>query len=99
MKYCFTSGHVILRPVKRVRKNPAAVALAKRRMVKMSAEERQEVARAGGKAGGKARAEKLTAEQRREIARNAANKRWAAAKNAGLAVIVLGLAYAGWRWM
>lgn len=58
------------------RKNPAAVALAKRRMVKMTPEERQEVARTGGLAGGKARASKLTASQRKEIARKAAAARW-----------------------
>lgn len=33
--------------------------------------------RAGGRKGGKARAEKLTAEQRAEIARRAASARWA----------------------
>jgi hypothetical protein len=49
------------------RKNPAAVALAKRRMQKMSAEERAEVARQGGKAS-KAN---LTPEERSEIARKA----------------------------
>ena len=58
------------------RKNPAAVALAKRRMTKMTAEERSEVARSGGLAGGKARAEKLTTAQRQEIARKAAAARW-----------------------
>jgi len=49
------------------RKNPAAVALAKRRMTKMTPEERAEVARQGGKAS---RA-KLTPEQRSESARKA----------------------------
>jgi hypothetical protein len=58
------------------RKNSAAVALAKRRMEVMSAEERQEVARAGGLAGGKARAAALTPAKRKEIAKKAAAKRW-----------------------
>ena len=59
------------------RKNPAAVALAKRRMLKMTAEERRAVATLGGKVGGEARAKALTKEQRREIARKAAAARWA----------------------
>lgn len=58
------------------RKNPAAVALAKRRMTKMTAEERQEVARAGGLAGGKARAKALSATDRKTIAQKAAATRW-----------------------
>jgi hypothetical protein len=58
------------------RKNAAAVALAKRRMVKMTAEERKAVAALGGKAGGAARAKALTKEQRREIGRKAAAARW-----------------------
>jgi general stress protein YciG len=49
------------------RKNPAAVALAKRRLKMMTAEERAEVARLGGTAS-KAN---LTPEQRSEIARKA----------------------------
>jgi general stress protein YciG len=49
------------------RKNPAAVALAKRRLKTMTAEERQEVARQGGKAS----RSKLTPEQRSESARKA----------------------------
>jgi hypothetical protein len=49
------------------RKNPAAVALAKRRLKTMTAEERAEVARLGGTAS-KAN---LTPEQRSEIARKA----------------------------
>lgn len=53
------------------RKNPAAVALAKRRMVTMTAEERQAVARSGGLSGGKGRAKKLTAEERSAIAKKA----------------------------
>lgn len=49
------------------RKNPAAVALAKRRMLTMTAEERAAV----GRQGAKARNTKLTPEQRSEIARKA----------------------------
>jgi hypothetical protein len=49
------------------RKNPAAVALANLRMKRMTAAERREVARLGGKAS-KA---KLTPEQRSAIARKA----------------------------
>jgi len=49
------------------KKNPAAVALAKLRMKKMSKEERSEVARAGGSA----RMVRLTPEERSEIARKA----------------------------
>jgi hypothetical protein len=62
------------------RKNPAAVALAKRRMVKMTSEERQAVAQQGGFAGGKARAKALTPEERAAIAKKAAAKRWAGKK-------------------
>ena len=58
------------------RKNPAAVALAKRRMTKMTAQEREDVARAGGLAGGPARAEKLSPKRRQEIAKKAAAARW-----------------------
>jgi hypothetical protein len=47
--------------LKKVKKNPAAVALGRR----------------GGLVGGKARARKLTVEQRRESARKAALARWA----------------------
>ena len=49
------------------RKNPAAVALANLRMKRMTAEQRAEVARQGGKASKR----KLTPEQRSEIARKA----------------------------
>lgn len=49
------------------RKNPAAVALAKLRMKRLTAEERQEIARQGGKAS----RGKLTPEQRSESARKA----------------------------
>jgi len=58
------------------RKNPAAVALAARRMQVMTAAERQAVARAGGLAGGHARARKLTPARRQAIARKAAAARW-----------------------
>jgi hypothetical protein len=57
-------------------KNPAAVALSKLRMEKMTPEQRQEVARAGGLVGGRARAKKLTKAQRKESARKAAAARW-----------------------
>jgi len=49
------------------RKNPAAVALSRRRMTKMTAEQRADVARQGAAA----RNTKLTPEQRSEIARKA----------------------------
>ena len=58
------------------RKNAAAVELAKRRMVSMTEEERQEVARSGGLKGGPARAEKLSAKERSESAKKAAQARW-----------------------
>jgi len=64
------------------RKNPAAVALAKRRMKAMTAEERQAVARAGGLAGGNARAKALTAAERKAIASKAAAARWGKKKTA-----------------
>jgi glutathione synthase/RimK-type ligase-like ATP-grasp enzyme len=54
------------------RKNKAAVTLAKLRMVRMTGEERSDVASQGGKA----RAEKLTPEVRSLIAKTAAAKRW-----------------------
>jgi hypothetical protein len=53
------------------RKNPAAVALAKRRLKAMTPEQRQEVARAGGKVGGRARAAKLSKAERTRIASKA----------------------------
>ena len=49
------------------RKNPAAVALARRRMKTMTAKERAAIARLGGKASKAG----LTPEQRSEIARKA----------------------------
>jgi hypothetical protein len=58
------------------KKNPAAVALGKlggkARMDKMTADEREEVARSGGAA----RAATLTAKQRSDAARKAAEARW-----------------------
>ena len=45
-------------------------------MQNRSAEEREEFARAGGLAGGQARARTLTAKRRKEIARKAAAARW-----------------------
>jgi hypothetical protein len=62
------------------KKNPAAVALAKLRLKRMTAEERREVARRGGLVGGKARAKKLSRKERQEIGRKAAEVRWAGAK-------------------
>jgi hypothetical protein len=59
------------------RKDPAAVALARKRMKSMTAEQRQEVARRGGLVGGKARAAKMTKAQRVASARKAAKARWA----------------------
>jgi hypothetical protein len=58
------------------RKNPAAVALAKRRMVTMTKEQRKAVSAAGAHLGGKARARNLTAAERRAIAKRAAAARW-----------------------
>ena len=45
-------------------------------MRKRSAEEREEFARAGGRVGGRARANKLSAKRRKEIAQKAAAARW-----------------------
>jgi len=50
------------------------------RAAKLSAEERQDIARQGGKVGGRARADKLSSKRRSEIARQAAAARWAKAK-------------------
>jgi hypothetical protein len=63
------------------RKNEAAVALARLRMKRMTAEERSDVARSGGLVGGVARAKKLTKAQRQAIAKKAAQARWG--KNRG----------------
>jgi hypothetical protein len=49
------------------KKNPAAVALAKLRLTRLSSEERSAV----GRAGAAARMVRLTPEERREIARKA----------------------------
>jgi hypothetical protein len=62
------------------RKNAAAVELAERRMVKLTKEKRQEVARAGGLKGGPARAANLTAAERSASAKKAAESRWKAKK-------------------
>ena len=59
------------------RKNPAAVALAKRRMVTMTKEQRKAVSAAVAHLGGKARARNLTAAERQAIAKKAAAARWA----------------------
>ena len=58
------------------RKNPAAVALAKRRAAVMTPEERSDSARLAGLAGGPARAKRLSRAQRRAIAQKAAAARW-----------------------
>jgi len=58
------------------RKNAAAVALARRRLVVQTPERRQEISRSGGLIGGKVRAEKLSAAQRKAIAKKAAAARW-----------------------
>ena len=81
----------MLRAMRR-RKNPAAVALARPRMWRMTATQRQAVARLGGQARANkttpaqriAIAQKgaraLTSDQRKAIARNAALARWAKTK-------------------
>jgi len=58
------------------RKNPAAVALARRKNQLMTPEERSESARVAGLAGGPARAKKLTKAKRKQIAQKAAEARW-----------------------
>jgi hypothetical protein len=58
------------------RKNPAAVALAKRRAKVLSAERQSEIGRIAGLSGGHARAKKLTKAQRKAIAKKAAAARW-----------------------
>jgi hypothetical protein len=50
----------------RIRKDRAAVAMAKKRMIRMTAEERSEVARLGGLASGKVR--RLKARKARKAA-------------------------------
>jgi general stress protein YciG len=52
----------------------------KARAAKLSAEERQDIARQGGNVGGRARADKLSSKRRSEIARKAATARWAKTK-------------------
>jgi hypothetical protein len=51
------------------RKDPAAVALAKRKLTSMTADERREAVRIGGLAGGRARAKSLTKAERVAIAK------------------------------
>jgi hypothetical protein len=69
--------------MKKRRKNPAAVALAKLRAKSMTAEERRQSARKAGRIGGKARAARLTSEERKAIAKAAAEKRWGTREGAG----------------
>jgi hypothetical protein len=61
-------------------KNPHAAALGrlggKASMKRRTAEKREEFARLGGLAGGKARAQKLTKAERVSIAKKAAAARW-----------------------
>jgi hypothetical protein len=59
------------------RKNPAAVALAKRRAKVLSPERQSEIGRIAGLVGGAARAKALTPTQRKEMAKKAAAARWA----------------------
>jgi hypothetical protein len=61
-------------------KNRAAVALGRRRMELMTPEDRLAMSSAGGRAGGRARADSMTAKQRKESARKAAVARWAPKK-------------------
>lgn len=58
------------------RKNPAAVAMAKLRMKKLSPERRLEISQAANEA----KAKKLSPERRQEIARQAVEARWAKTK-------------------
>ncbi len=58
------------------RKNPAAVALGKRRMKLITAEERAEIGRKGGKAKVPKGLAKLSPERRSAIAKKAAAARW-----------------------
>ena len=58
------------------KKLAAAVELGKRRMKKLTVDERKALARSGGVVGGKARADALTDERRAEIAKKAAAARW-----------------------
>ena len=58
------------------KKNPAAVAMARLRMVKLTPERRKEISTLANEA----RAEKLSPKRRSEIARKAAAARWAKAK-------------------
>jgi hypothetical protein len=71
----------MLQTMAKAPKNVHAAALGKlggtASMKKRSAEEREQFARSGGLAGGKARAESLSAKRRKEIAKKAAEARWA----------------------
>jgi hypothetical protein len=58
------------------RKNAAAVALGKRRMKLISAEERAELGRKGGQAKVPKGLASLSPKRRKEIARKAAETRW-----------------------
>ena len=69
---CYNQGCMAMR------KNQAAVTLAKLRAKSMTAAERQESARTAGLVGGKRRAAALTPKRRSEIARQAAKARWEA---------------------
>ena len=57
------------------RKNPAAVTLAKRRMIAMTPEERRRVALTGAAVGGQAGAKNLTPAESKAIGRKAAASR------------------------
>ena len=65
------------------KKHPGAVALGKLRMQKLTAAQREEFARTGGRIGGKKRAEALSAKRRKEIAQKAAEARWGKRKAEG----------------
>jgi hypothetical protein len=58
------------------KKNPAAVALGKRRAATAEPGELSEIGRIGGQIGGEARANSLTKKRRKEIAQQAAAARW-----------------------
>ena len=58
------------------RKNPHAVALAKLRTASLTPEQRSEIGKMGGRAGGPARAKKLSKAERKAIAKKAAEARW-----------------------
>jgi len=66
--------------LRKSRKNPAAVALGKRRIALMTEEEHRKIAREGGLRGGRTRAKTLSPRRRREIAKKAAEARWSKKK-------------------